>query len=262
MSLPDDVNSMFDSCVNSLLTLGVQYVVVVIVIIVLILALIIASVIIQKNHGRTARSGVKQTADSLNELYWKNVRASLAAEEARQYDKAIANICAIRSACTDLIKTQSRDSASRVVSAARQVRKEADSRKATLKRDADYYCYLALHYASHLAGNEIHLARERMKELRNSSFENLSRLNREIDSLKSQQASGARNRNEISKACKAHKNTSILLNIYTAGSKELYAMELDQNNQTAFYRDYIRDHFGERGLRWYKRLMARKAAIR
>lgn len=236
--------------------------VVFIVILVLFVVIIFALVEVQPNDKRSRRNKIKKYSPNLGEAYWREIRSSLAADEARHYDKALTDIDAIRAATTELINSQTSSSVARVVSAVQKVRSEANDRETRARRNVDYYSYLAIHYASHLAGNEIHSARMNMMELRDATLKNRDNCSHHIDALKAQQASGARNSKDIAAACRTHKNLSVLLKVYRDAERNLYQMEVDQNTQTGQYRDYIRDHFGERGLRWYRKLMMRKESTR
>ncbi|MBM6776933.1 hypothetical protein H7U34_06565 [Collinsella tanakaei] len=215
--------------------------------------------------GRADAAGGEMGADpsrGLDERYWRSVRSTFSQDEASRYDGMLASARELERESDRFVARRDEESARRVVLQARRLRGLVDAEQRRMRGHAEYRRYLALHYASFTAANGVHGAREQMKSLRDREIEVRRRLDEEITRLKKLQANGARNGGEIADACRAHKRACILIPIYSNSAKELYDIELAQNDQTAEVRDYIGSHFGELGRRWYRRLMSRKATAR
>lgn len=196
-----------------------------------------------------------------DERYLEEVRSGLARAEAERLDETLQRVSALRSEARAMVSAREGRAARRVVESSRSLSARLDAETRQLESKATYRNYLALHYASFTAADGIHEARERMKALRDQTFEERRRLSGEIDDLKVRHAQGARLAREISSVCKKHQSVNALFHIYKESADSLYSLELAQNSRTAELRDYIGGHFGERGRRWYKRIMARKGAF-
>ena len=214
----------------------------------------------------TNRKGVKGTTtvdgaeSGLNDQYWQSIRSQLSKQEAKRYEETIREANLLKAQCKELVNSRQKESISRVLTAAKKLRDHMDAEEKRLASNNDYKKCIAMHYASFTAANRIHETREQMKLLRDQAYSEKMRLDREISAMKVRQTSRFENSMQISEACRNHKKMHILLQEYSNAASSLYEMENNQNQQTIYYREYIRNNFGNRGKAWYSRLMKRKAA--
>lgn len=235
------------------------------VVIGLICVVVFAIVGAKKDKTKSSPGSVGLQVDpsgGLDEQYWQAVRSAFLQDEARRYDGMLASVSELEHESKRFVAQQNEASAKRVVQQARKLHALVESEQNRLSGRAEYRRYLALHYASFTAANGIHEAREQMKAIRDREAETRQRLGKEIARLKDLQKHGARNGKQIADSCRIHKRTCILTTIYADSAKELYSLELAQNEQTKELREYIGSHFGAPGRSWYRRLMKRKMAAR
>ena len=126
----------------------------------------------------------------------------------------------------------------------------------------DFSFYIGLHYASHLLGNAIKQEQQVIKDTFVQCKTVQKQWSNKIDSLKyKQERTSGHQKSEITQeivnCCKAHKQVSNLASQIGATNTKYNQRVTQQHIETGKRRDYIAEHFGERGRRWKERLRKR-----
>ena len=122
--------------------------------------------------------------------------------------------------------------------------------------------YIGLHYASHLLANAIKAEQRKIRDTFVRQKNRRDHWDKKINSLKEQQQKASSSRRaligkDIADSCRMHQSIAALASQIGEMNTKYNERVTYQNNQTGKRRDFIAEHFGEKGERWKDRMHER-----